>query len=73
MDGATAISVALAVEQILEQPLPPGVHPPEEVIDPVRMLTALIDHCGPRRSSVDELAPVCIAPVVDGIGAGDLP
>lgn len=69
MDGATAIPAALAVEQILEQPLPPGVHPPEMVVDPVRILAALIEHCEPRRSSVDELAPVSIAPAVTPPGA----
>ena len=69
MDGATAIPAALAIEQILEQPLPPGVHPPEAVVDPMRMLAALIEHCEPRRSSVDELAPVSITPAVTPPGA----
>lgn len=58
MAAATAIPAVLAIAQLLEQPLPPGVHPPETVIDGDRLLTDLLPHCDGTFASLDELAPV---------------
>lgn len=58
MAAITAIPTVLAVAQLLDRPLPPGVHPPEQVIDPTTLLTGLVPHCDPPASTVDELAPV---------------
>ncbi len=58
MAAATAIPAVLAISQLLERPLPPGVHPPETVIDDERLLTDLLPHLGGAFASVDELAPV---------------
>ncbi len=58
MDGATAIPAVLAVAQLLERPVPPGVHPPDAVIDGDRLLADLLAWCTPRPASADELAPV---------------
>jgi hypothetical protein len=58
MAAATAIPAVLAITQLLDQPLPPGVHPPETTIDGERLLTDLLPHCGGAFASLDELAPV---------------
>jgi hypothetical protein len=61
MDGATSIPAALAVAQLLDARPEPGVHPPEHVIDPDRLLTDLTSHCHPHVDSLDALAPVVLA------------
>jgi lysine 6-dehydrogenase len=58
MDGITAIPAVLAVRQMLERRIPPGVHPPERAIDPDALLQDLVPHCNPSVASVDDLAPV---------------
>jgi hypothetical protein len=58
MAGATAVPAALAVAQLLQGPVPPGVHPPEAAIDGARLLDALRAHCDPVPVSVDALAPL---------------
>ena len=58
MAAATAVPAVLAITQLLDQPLPPGVHPPETTIDGERLLTDLLPHCGGAFASLDELAPV---------------
>ena len=58
MAAATAVPAVLAITQLIEQPLPPGVHPPETVIDGERLLTDLLPHCSGTFASLDELAPV---------------
>jgi hypothetical protein len=58
MDGATAVPAALAVGQLLDQPLPPGIHAPEQVIDADRLLTELLAHSLPPADTLDDFAPV---------------
>jgi len=58
MAAATAVPAVLAITQLLERPLPPGVHPPEVVIDGDRLLTDLLPHCDGKLAGLDELAPV---------------
>jgi saccharopine dehydrogenase-like NADP-dependent oxidoreductase len=62
MDGITAIPAVLAIRQLLERPIAPGVHAPEAVIDPDQLLHDLLPHCEPAVGSVDELAPLAISP-----------
>lgn len=61
MDAVTAIPAVLAVRQLIDRALPPGVHAPERVIDPDRLLVDLLPHCQPSVDSLDELAPVTVA------------
>jgi saccharopine dehydrogenase-like NADP-dependent oxidoreductase len=63
MDGITAIPAVLALRQMLDQPLAPGVHAPEQVIDPDRLLLDLLPHCTPSVETVDDLAPVAVRAV----------
>ena len=63
MDGATSIPAVLAVRQLLEHRPLPGVHPPEAVIDPERLLGDLIRHCATTVTSLDELAPIVVEPI----------
>lgn len=60
MAEITSIPAALAVAQLLDQLPPAGVHPPEAVIDDVRLLEGLLPHCRPTVATVDELAPVVV-------------
>ena len=61
MAGATSIPAALAAGQLLERRPAPGVHPPEAVIDPDRLLTELIPSCAARVTDLAALAPVHVA------------
>lgn len=58
MDGITSVPAALAVEMLLENPAPPGVHAPEAVIDHWRLFDRLREFCPEPRASVDELVPL---------------
>jgi lysine 6-dehydrogenase len=58
MAAATAIPAVLAIAQLIERPLPPGVHAPESVIDADRLLTDLMPYCALTPSKLDDLAPV---------------
>ena len=58
MDGATAIPAAIAVEMLLDNPAPPGVHAPEEIIDPDTLFERLRPFCAEPRIDVDDLVPI---------------
>ena len=58
MDGATSIPAAIAVELLLDNPAPPGVHAPEGVIDADELLDRLRPHCPNPPGSVEEFVPV---------------
>jgi lysine 6-dehydrogenase len=58
MAAATSIPVVLAVRQLLERPMTPGVHAPEDVVDADRLLAELAPFTSMPTATVDELAPV---------------
>jgi saccharopine dehydrogenase-like NADP-dependent oxidoreductase len=58
MSGATAVPAVIGVDQLLVGALPPGVHPPEQIFNPERVLTMLIHYCPTEVVNVDALAPV---------------
>jgi len=58
MDGATAIPAGIAVEMLLENPAPPGVHAPEDIIDPEVFFERLKPYCSEPRIDVDDLVPI---------------
>jgi lysine 6-dehydrogenase len=62
MAAATAIPAVLAVRQLLERPMAPGVHPPEAVVDADRLLADLASFTSMPHASLDALAPVSAAP-----------
>ena len=59
MDGVTGIPLALGLRQLLDGRIDAsGVHPPEDVIEPEPLLSALAPSCAPPRRDIGELVVV---------------
>ena len=58
MDGVTAIPAALAVDMLLADPAPPGVHAPEAVINARELLNRLRLWCPGETADIDDFMPV---------------